>query len=134
MTAVAARLEQAGGDTESQTLLLAPVRDYPASAAVLAGAAEAVLVSILHGDKRVFSIAESTPRDHQPIVENRDFIPRSADDRRLVEGLPEESVRRLKANGTLNEDGTVRRETAERLGWTKRWDEASRREVPDGAR
>jgi len=57
--------------------------------------------------------------NHQPISENHDFIPRWADDTRLVKSLPEESVRRLKANGTLNEDGTINLETAKRLGWDK---------------
>jgi hypothetical protein len=55
--------------------------------------------------------------NHQPISENHDFIPRSADDTRLVASLPAESVRRLKANGTLNDDGSVNLETAHRLGW-----------------
>ena len=55
--------------------------------------------------------------NHQPISENGDFIPGSVDDTRLVASLPEESVRRLKANGTLNEDGSVNLETARRLGW-----------------
>jgi hypothetical protein len=55
--------------------------------------------------------------DHAPISENRDFIPRSADGSRLTIGLPAESLRRLKENGTLNEDGSVNLETAHRLGW-----------------
>jgi hypothetical protein len=58
--------------------------------------------------------------DHEPISENRDFVPRSADASRLVIGLPAESLRRLKANGTLNEDGSVNLETAHRLGWDQK--------------
>jgi hypothetical protein len=69
-------------------------------------------------------------RDHQPISENRDFIPRSRDDRRLLESLPEESVRRLKANGTLNEDGSINLEAARRLGWDRQesWKQAETRQ------
>lgn len=33
--------------------------------------------------------------------------------------LPEDSKRRLIANGTYNEDGTLNLETAKRLGWTE---------------
>jgi hypothetical protein len=64
--------------------------------------------------------------NHQPISENRDFIPGSADDTRLVASLPVESVRRLKANGTLKEDGSINLETAHRLGWdqTESWKRA----------
>ena len=61
--------------------------------------------------------------DHQPISENKDFVPRSATDPDFTKGLPAESIRRLKANGILNEDGTIRMDTAERLGWTERWAE-----------
>ena len=53
----------------------------------------------------------------QPISENRDFVPRSPDDRLLTAGLPAESVRRLKASGILKDDGSINLETAHRLGW-----------------
>ena len=46
-------------------------------------------------------------------------MPRSKNDT-FARALPVESVRRLKANGTLNEDGTVNEETARRLGWDER--------------
>jgi len=57
--------------------------------------------------------------DHRPISENRDFIPKSASDADSWKALPAESIRRLKANGTLNPDGTINLETAHRLGWDK---------------
>jgi hypothetical protein len=55
--------------------------------------------------------------DFRPVAENRDFVPRSPDDERFTTGLPAESVRRLKATGILNSDGTINLETAHRLGW-----------------
>lgn len=64
--------------------------------------------------------------DHQAISENIDFVPRSPTDLDFTKGLPTESLRRLKANGILNDDGTIRMDTAERLGWTERWAERER--------
>jgi hypothetical protein len=55
--------------------------------------------------------------DFRPVAENRDFVPRSPRDERFTAGLPAESVRRLKASGILNIDGTINIETAHRLGW-----------------
>jgi hypothetical protein len=37
----------------------------------------------------------------------------------MTTGLPAESLWRLKASGTLNEDGSVNVETAHRLGWDR---------------
>ena len=67
-------------------------------------------------------------QDHQAIQDNRLFVPRRASDTSLAK-LPAEAVRRLKANGILNEDGTVNEETARRMGWDKRpnWNEPERR-------
>lgn len=60
-------------------------------------------------------------RNFSPIGEGREFLPQSAD-ARIPEGLPEESRRRLIANGTYKPDGTVNMETARRLGWDRIWD------------
>jgi hypothetical protein len=62
-------------------------------------------------------------KDHEAISENMDFVPNSATDDHFTKGLPAESIRRLKANGILNEDGTIRLDTAQRLGWTELWTE-----------
>lgn len=68
----------------------------------------------VHGIRRAF-------RHLEPIVnEAGEFMPKHAHDR-LPEGLPEESRRRLIANGTFNEDGSVNLATAERLGWAQAW-------------
>jgi hypothetical protein len=58
--------------------------------------------------------------DYQPVVANKEFIPETASDPLFTRGLPQESIRRLKANGILNADGSVNAATAHRLGWDKR--------------
>ena len=65
--------------------------------------------------------------DREAIQPNRFFVPRRAADARLAR-LPEEAVRRLKANGVLNDDGTVNEDTAKRMGWDRRadWNEPDR--------
>ena len=47
------------------------------------------------------------------------FVPRNARDRHLAQ-MPAEAVRRLKANGILNDDGSINEETAHKLGWDQR--------------
>lgn len=47
-------------------------------------------------------------------------MPETASDTLFQRTLPEESLRRLKANGTLNADGSVNAATAHRLGWDLR--------------
>ncbi len=62
-------------------------------------------------------------KNYEPIQDNVAFVPRSASDKTLMQ-LPDEAARRLKANGILNDDGTLNLETAHRLGWDQRpgWD------------
>jgi hypothetical protein len=57
-------------------------------------------------------------------------MPESADEKLPAYFNPEER-RRLVANGTYNADGTVNIETAERVGWTRIWEE--RREKQEAA-
>jgi len=44
-----------------------------------------------------------------------------------------EQRRRLIATGIYNEDGTVNRETAERLGWAKAWKDREEQAKADAA-
>jgi hypothetical protein len=57
--------------------------------------------------------------DHGTIVENTVFVPRSLGDSSLS-NLNAEAVRRLKASGILNPDGSINLDTAHRLGWDQR--------------
>jgi hypothetical protein len=61
--------------------------------------------------------------DHQTITDNKQFVPRGANDT-LLRGMPAEAVRRLKANGVLNADGSVNLRVAHEMGWDQRpgWD------------
>ena len=61
-------------------------------------------------------------KSFQPIGEGPEFMPNSPTDR-LPEGLSTELKGRLVRNGTYNEDGTVNMGTAEKMGWTKAWQE-----------
>jgi len=75
---------------------------------------------LVQGVRRAF-------RNHRPVAEGLEFMPRSAD-----EGIPlyltEEAKRRLIGNGTYNPDGTVNMQTAERIGWTRIWKEKEERD------
>lgn len=68
--------------------------------------------------------------NYTPIQNNVAFVPRSGSDT-LLSRLPPEAVRRLKADGILNDDGTLNLDTAHRLGWDQRpgWNRVS----PDSA-
>ena len=80
---------------------------------VIQGSSDVAFNYIVNGVRKAFE-------NHAPVSENTDFVPRSATDTRFTRGLPPESIRRLKANGTLNPDGTINLETARRLGWDQR--------------
>ncbi|WP_379989334.1 hypothetical protein [Dokdonella soli] len=59
--------------------------------------------------------------DHQTITANKQFVPRGANDT-LLGGMPAEAVRRMKANGVLNADGSVNLRVAHDMGWDQRPD------------
>jgi hypothetical protein len=64
--------------------------------------------------------------DFQPIVDmDKTYIPDSPD-ARMPEAWNGEIRNRLIATGVYKADGTVNMETAERLGWTRQWEEAVR--------
>jgi hypothetical protein len=70
--------------------------------------------------------------DYAPVRANTTFVPRSVNaGNEMSEALPPESVRRLIANGTLNADRSVNRQTAHRLGWDRRagWNAPERSSV-----
>jgi len=64
-------------------------------------------------------------KDHQPIVENTMFNPRSPT-QQMSGALSEEQRRRLIANGTFNADGSVNLETARAMGWAKVWEDRAK--------
>ena len=60
-------------------------------------------------------------KDRKAIVENTAFVPRTSDDDSLMRLKKPEAIRRLKATGILNEDGSVNMETVKKLDAYKRW-------------
>jgi hypothetical protein len=61
-------------------------------------------------------------RDFHPVIDGGEYAPQSATDR-MKESWPAWTKQRLVENGTFNADGTVNMETAERVGWTRKWAE-----------
>jgi hypothetical protein len=80
---------------------------------VIQGSSDVEFNYMVNGVRKAFE-------NHEPIVPNTDFIPRSPSDAAYWKGLPPESLRRMKANGTLNPDGSINLETAHRLGWDRK--------------
>ena len=78
---------------------------------------------IVHGVRRTFE-------DFEPIVDAGVRYVRRGAGAKLPPGLPEETKRRLIANGTYNSDGTVNLDTAKRLGWDRIWAEETRERLP----
>jgi hypothetical protein len=87
---------------------------------VIKGSSDVEFDYMVNGVRKAFS-------HWQPVAENRDFIPHSMDAGDLTGGLPEESIRRLKTSGILNDDGSINMATANRLGWDGQpgWSDAS---------
>jgi hypothetical protein len=81
---------------------------------VFRGTADVEFDYVVHGLRAGFE-------DREPIETNRVFVPRHLNDSRLAQ-LPAEVVRRLKANGILNDDGSVNEDTARKMGWDRRPD------------
>jgi len=89
---------------------------------VIRGSADVDFDFIVSGVRKAFA-------DFTPVHANVSFIPASIHDAtELTTTLPEESVRRLISNGTLNADRSVNAQTARHLGWDKRpeWNSAPR--------
>ena len=65
-------------------------------------------------------------KGYKPISEGVEFMPYSAAAPAGLEGYSTEFQKILISNGTYNADGSVNMDTAQRLGWTKIWEEQSR--------
>jgi hypothetical protein len=110
-------------DSEGLTVQLTPV-GAPASMYIVSEDLNQIVVKsnrdvrfhyMVNGVRKAF-------KDHQAIDNGNEFMPRSASET-IPAYLTAEAKRRLIANGTYNEDGTVNLTTAERVGWTKTWAE-----------
>ena len=108
-------------DSEGLTVQLTPV-GAPARMYVVSEDLVEIVVSadrdvkfhyMINGVRKAF-------KDFQPIEDGTEFMPRSSSER-MPGYLTAEAKRRLIANGTYNADGTVNMNTAQRLGWTRVW-------------
>lgn len=114
-------------DEEGLTVQITPI-GHTADYAVMSAGLDRVVVRaskeiefyyLVQGVRKAF-------KDFQPLQPaERDgyFLPRGPDDRLESYAFNEEAKRRLVANGTFNEDGSVNLVTAERLGWAQQWRE-----------
>jgi hypothetical protein len=117
--------------TDGLTVQLTPIGGMAVLAAVtrsldkivIQGSSDVEFDYMVNGVRKAFE-------GFAPVSQNRDFVPRSANDRALTAGLPAEGLRRLKATGILNADGTINLETAHRLGWdrSETWTRAASKE------
>ena len=110
-------------DAEGLTVQVTPIGRM-ASFAVLRADLDGIVIEasrdvefyyVVNGVRRTF-------RDWSAIRENTSYVPEGPDSRMPLAYSPEQR-RSLIANGVFNEDGTVNRATAERLGWARRWAE-----------
>lgn len=108
----------AAGITVQLTPIGQPVVLYVVHSALdtieVAGAADVAFNFQVNGVRKAFT-------DFTPIQTNVSFIPESAATAKdFAASLPDESVRRLVVNGTLNADLSINQQTAHRLGWDQR--------------
>ena len=83
---------------------------------IVIGATRDVTINyIVHGVRKAY-------KDIEVIADNLEYVPSSAT-MPIPSSYPEETRRRLVANGTYNPDGTVNMNTAERMGWARAWRE-----------
>jgi hypothetical protein len=113
-------------DTEGLSVQVTPLGDMASVGVVsidlerivVKGSRDVAFFYTVNGVRRAY-------KDHRPIRENTHYVPETADVRMPLAYSPEERSR-LIATGIYNEDGTVNRETATRLGWDKVWEQRSR--------
>jgi hypothetical protein len=114
-------------DEEGLTVQLTPV-GRSASMFVLSEDLNQIIVHSSRDVKFHYQVngIRRTIKGYQPISPGRAFMPLSAEAPAGLASYTPEIQQRLIANGTYNPDGSINMNTAERLGWTKIWEEQSR--------
>jgi len=120
-------------DSEGLTVQLTPV-GAPATMYVVSEDLNQIIVQSDRDVKFHYMVngVRASFKNHQPIVENTVYSPRSAI-QKMSGAFAEEQRRRLIANGTYNKDGTVNIETARAMGWLQAWEERAR-QVEDSSK
>jgi hypothetical protein len=113
-------------DAATYSTLVTPVGGM-ATVAVLSEGEDGIVVQASRNVKVHYVVyaEREAVRNPDPIVENIHFRPEPDDE--MLAHVPDSYRRLMIQNGTLNPDGTVNRETAQRLGWDSNW-----RGHPDG--
>ncbi len=109
-------------DSEGLTVQLTPLGEL-ATMAVVSEDLNQIVVRSSHDVKFHYLVngVRQTFKDWQVIVDGG-YMPESPR-QKLPASFSDEQKRRLVANGTYNADGTVNMTTAERVGWTKIWED-----------
>jgi hypothetical protein len=110
-------------DSEGLSIQVTPIGEL-ATVAILRIDLEEILVKASRNVEFFYTVngVRRTHKGLRPIGPGNEFVPRSAD-AKMPAYLTEGQKALLVSNGTYNADGTVNMETAERLGWTKAWQE-----------
>lgn len=118
-------------DAEGLSVQITPIGEMATYAVVRIGIDEIVLKASRNVE--FFYTVNGVRRAHkgfQPIADSNGFFVRRGERSRIPANFPDELRRRLIANGTYREDGTVNMDTARRLGWDRVWAEREREDTP----
>lgn len=121
-------------DEEGLSVQITPIGEKPTAVSVAEVSLQGIVVRASQDVEFFYTVngVRKAFKGLNPILPDTDgfFLPLSPDDR-MQFVYPEESRRRLIANGTYNPDGTVNMETAERLGWVSRWREREQQQADE---
>jgi hypothetical protein len=118
-------------DAEGLSVQITPIGEMATYAVVRIGIDEIVLKASRNVE--FFYTVNGVRRAHkgfQPIADSNGFFVRRGERSRIPANFPDELRRRLIANGTYREDGTVNMDTARRLGWDRVWAAREREDTP----
>jgi len=109
------------GDEEGMTVQITPIAKM-ANVAVLSADLNRIVVQASADVDFYYTVngVRKAYRDFNPIQDNV-YFGKEGPNETLPASMAPEQKRRLIANGTFNEDGTLNLATAKRLGWDKLW-------------
>jgi hypothetical protein len=114
-------------DEDGLTVQITPI-GRPANLAVASADLNRIEVRSTEADVEFYYLVNGVRmafNRHEPIRDNGHYLPERPNARMPLAYSPEQR-RRLIATGIYNEDGSVNMETAQRLGWDRKWEEPSR--------
>jgi hypothetical protein len=110
-------------DAEGLVVQVTPIGEM-ASIAVLKADLDSIVVKSSRNVEFFYTVngIRRTMKDLVPIMNGTEFMPESPS-ARMPDSLAPAQKQMLISNGTYNADGSANLETAERVGWTKIWQE-----------